>query len=87
MSPPPNWEAPAAAVSITVGGSPFTFLNPYPGNVVVSGGTVTTIEVSRDGIEFFNTGIITGQVFLCPGDMVRVTFVVAPTMTWMPILP
>lgn len=86
MTPTPNWLAPPAASSITVGPSPFSFMNPNPGNANISGGNVSLIEVSRDGAAFFATGLLGGMFFLCPGDFLRVTYLVAPAMTWFPVL-
>lgn len=81
----PGWQAPAATSSIAVGGSPFSFQNTVPGHINISAGTVSLIEVSRDGSNFFATGLLGGMFFLCPGDFCRVTYAVAPTMTWFPI--
>ena len=86
MTQTPNWLAPPAASSITVGPSPFTFSNPFPGNVSVSAGTVSLIELSRDGTNFFSIGVLGGLTFLCPGDVLRVTYAIAPTMTFFPVL-
>lgn len=81
----PGWQSPAAASSVSVGSYPFAFQSTVPGNINVNAGTVSLIEISRDGINFFATGLLGGMFFLCPGDFVRVTFVVAPTMTWFPV--
>lgn len=86
MSPTSNWLTPPTASAITVGPSPFSFMNPNPGNVNVNGGTVSLIEISRDGITFFATGLIGGLFFLCPANWMRVTYTLAPTMTWFPVL-
>ncbi len=69
--------------SITVGASPFVFQN-VAGNAVdvtVNGGTVTLIEVSRDGVNFFVVGLLSGQYTLSVNDRIRVTWTLAPTMT------
>lgn len=81
----PGWLAPDAASAIAVGNSPFSFQSTVPGHVNVNAGTVTVIEISRDGVNFFATGLLGGMFFLCPGDFIRVTYVLAPTMTWFPI--
>lgn len=77
----------SAASSITVGASAFTYQNTSGATecVLVSSGTVTTIEISRDGSTFFLVGLIGGQFHLSPGDKLRVTYAIAPTMTRMPI--
>jgi hypothetical protein len=76
----------SASSNIAVGASAFVYQNTglNPENVLVSGGTVTTIELSRDGSTFFVVGIIAGQFHLAQGDKLRVTYAVAPTMTRMP---
>ena len=76
----------SAASSIAVGASAFVYQNTGQSSedVIVSGGTVTTIEISRDGSTFFVAGVLGGQFHLSPGDKLRVTYAVAPTMTRMP---
>jgi hypothetical protein len=75
-----------ALSDITVTASPFSWsnTNDYPVEVVVSGGTVTLIEFSRGGSALINIGILGGVVRLAPADRIRVTYVVAPTMTQIP---
>jgi len=81
----PGWQAPVGSSGVAVGASPFSFQSTVPGNINVNAGTVSLIEISRDGLTFFATGLLGGMFFLCPGDFIRVTYVVAPTMTWFPI--
>lgn len=71
---------------ISVNGSPFIFQNneSIPIEVFISVGTVTTIEFSRDGITFDLIGLLAGQFRLNPGDRLRVTYVVLPTMVYYP---
>ena len=73
-------------IPLTVGASPFVAMNPMntPGQVFVSGGTVTTIEFSRDQITWEPCGLLAGQYCLNPGDSLRVTYIVAPTMVAYP---
>lgn len=80
-----GWDFPGSALAITVGPSPFGYQNPFPGNVVVSGGTVSLIEISRGAFGFVSAGVLGGTFFLSPADVLRVTYAVAPTMTWLPI--
>lgn len=74
------------AQGITVTGSPFTYQNVsgHSGVVLVSGGTVTTISYSRDGIAFFPVGLLGGMFHLSPEDYLRVVYILAPTMTFIP---
>jgi hypothetical protein len=81
----PGWQAPGGSSSVVVGNSPFAFQSTVPGNIAVNSGTVSLIEISRDGLNFFATGLLGGMFFLCPGDFIRVTYAVASTMTWFPI--
>lgn len=71
----------------TPGASPYTFQNTgfQTEIVIVQGGTVTTIEFSRDGTQFDICGILAGLFLLCPGDRLRVTYLVAPTLTIYPV--
>lgn len=73
--------------TIAVGASPFTFTNPeaVPINVMVSGGTVTTISLSADATTFTTLGLLGGQFHLNPGQALQVTYVVAPTMIYLPV--
>ena len=70
-------------VSITVTASPFTYEATRPGVVVVGGGTVSLVEMGRAGT-FTGAGLIGGLVPVWVSDSVRVTYVVAPTMTFIP---
>lgn len=74
-------------VPITVTASPFTYTNStlFPMQVLVSVGTVTLIEFTRDGVTFDSAGVIAGVFRLNPGDRLRVTYAVAPTMIAYPI--
>ncbi len=71
---------------ITVGASPFTYVNvtSFPADVMISGGGISNLEFSRDGINFFNTGSYYGMFGLSPSDTLRVTYVSPPTMTLIP---
>jgi hypothetical protein len=64
--------------AITVGASPFTFVNTqsYGVNVTVSGGTVSAIAVNGQ-----TTGATSGTFYLAPNSYITVTYSVAPTMT------
>lgn len=72
--------------NITVTASPFTYQNStsYEGDIIISGGTVSNIEFTRDNSTFYTTGLLMGVLRLSPSDRVRVTYTVAPTMTLVP---
>lgn len=63
-----------------VGASPFSYVSPRRQAVLVSGGTVTLIEYSRDGTTFYATGLVAGMFVLETGDILRVTYAVAPAV-------
>lgn len=70
---------------ITVGTSPFKYTAQQGGSVIVNGGSTTQISFSRDGANFFITGQTTGMFKLAQGDILQVTYPVAPpTMTFVP---
>lgn len=71
-------QAPAA---IAVGVSPFSYTAPQAGVVLISGGTVSAIAYGRGGV-FTNIGTTAGPVPISQGDVVRVTYTVLPTMTF-----
>lgn len=81
-----NRSAPRQVV--TVGGSPLVWQNNnlYPVLLHVSGGTITSIQVSNDGVTF-DTAMGTGsgqQVVVPSGYYAKVTFSVAPSVTAVP---
>lgn len=67
--------------------SPYVYQNTSEANesLIVAGGTVTKIEVSRDGVTWYTVGLLAGQFLLPPGDRLRVTYTLAPTITVLPI--
>jgi hypothetical protein len=71
--------------SVTVGASPFKYVAAIGGTVLLSGGTTTLVQISRDGATFFPTGVVAGCFPLSQGDTIQVTYPVgAPTMTFIP---
>ena len=79
-----NYSAQPSA--IYVGASPFTYINNtgYPADVIVSGGGVSLLEFSRNGVTFFSTGSFYGMFTLSPYDRLRVTYQTPPQMTLVP---
>lgn len=72
-------------MSITVGGSPFTFTNPETWPVdVYANGVLTGFEVRRGTGAFMSLAITASHARINPGDAVRVTYLVAPTMNYYP---
>ena len=81
-------QSTAGAVSnIVLTGSPFLYTNNLGAiaDVLVSGGGVSLLEFSRDGVVFYNTGVFYGMFELSPLDELRVTYVTPiPTLTLIP---
>ncbi|OUM01671.1 hypothetical protein [Variovorax sp. JS1663] len=76
-----------AITTPAVGASPFVFENAgdFDVDAVVSGGTVSAVSISRDGIAYFPLASATGTtVRLNPGDFLRITYSVLPTLTLIP---
>ena len=73
--------APPAFMDITVGTSPFEYLAREPGNVYISGGTVSLITLTRGP----DTITVTGSLIpVAVADIVTVTWSVLPTMKFIP---
>jgi hypothetical protein len=70
--------------AIVPGVSPYSYVAAIGGSVIVTGGTVSKVEVSRDGVTFIATGQTSGMFALSMGDTLRVTYSVVPTMHFMP---
>ena len=69
--------------AIVVGTSPYTYTAPQNGVVVVSGGSVSLVQLGRSGV-FLATGLLTGVIPVSAGDQIKVTHVVAPALTFLP---
>ena len=74
---------PSSEILITVGASPFIYQPSTKGGVIVSGGTVTSILISRSGT-FYATGLTQGLFTLAANDRLQVVFTAAPQMVFMP---
>lgn len=68
--------------TFTAGASPWSYFNRTfrPVRLVVSGGTVSAIDVSMDGTNFTSTGQTAGIFIVQPGEAVKITYTVAPTV-------
>lgn len=78
-----NKSRPGAAQAVTPSGSPYTYTADRDGVLLVSGGTVSLVEYGRQG-SFVVAGLISGLVPVLAGDSLRLTYVVAPTVTFLP---
>lgn len=70
-----------AAQTITPGASPYTWTNAlgYPVSVMVSGGTVTLIDMIVAGATW-PVGLLAGVYAVRAGDGIRVSYTLAPAM-------
>lgn len=73
-------SATAPSAGVAVGASPFTYVAPDNGRVVLRGGLVSTVEVGRSNV-FTTVGINNGTMPVSKGDQIRVTYA-----TWWPVL-
>lgn len=73
------------ATQPAVGGSPFTFQNTtlYRQQATVTGGTVASIQYSRDNSNYFT--LTSNHIVLYPGDYLKITYSVLPTLTIFPV--
>lgn len=69
---------------ITPGASPYIYSAQVKGSVIVSGGTISLIEFSRNGVTFYATGQMSGMFTLNAQDRLRVTYTVVPGMIFVP---
>lgn len=74
-------DAPAVQ-AVAIGASPSSYIVPSSGKIVVRGGTVSLIEIGRRGT-FVTTGLITAVLPVSRGDVVRITYIVAPTVNYL----
>ena len=89
LDPPAFLDVPGRFLlpaGVTPGASPYTYQNTSgrPGDMIVSGGAVSAIAFSRDNATFYSVGIVSGIFPLSAYDFLRVTYTVAPTMTFIP---
>lgn len=71
--------SPAAESAITATASPMSYVSPSRGFLILSGGTVSAVSFSRDGVTFYATGETAGTFPVSLGDTLRVTYTVVPT--------
>ena len=89
LDPPAFLDVPGRFLlpaGVAPGASPYTYQNTSgrPGDMIVSGGAVSAIAFSRDNATFYSVGTVSGVFPLSAYDFLRVTYTVAPTMTFIP---
>lgn len=72
-----------SAEGLTPSASPYSFTATSTGRVAISGGTVSLVRVGRLD-SFFDVGQVAGLVPVRKGDVVEITYTVAPTVTFLP---
>lgn len=76
-------KPPGPASSVTMTGSPFSYDAATRGTLVVTGGTVSAIQLNRQG-ETYSFGVTSGLVPVGAEDTILITYTVAPTVTFLP---
>lgn len=79
----PGVAAPAAIAAVTVTASPYTYLSGAGGTLSVTGGTVSSITLTRNNVTTA-TGITSGLVPVANGDRVTITYSGLPTVNFIP---
>lgn len=80
-----NGSLPGAdLIAVSLGASPAVYTATQGGSIIVSGGTVSLIEFSRDEVTWVTTGLTAGMFHLSDGDSLRVTYSVKPGVTFVP---
>lgn len=76
-------QPPGTITTVTVGASPFDYIASAPGSVVVTGGTVSAIDITRNTVTL-PTGQTAGIFPVATGDIVTITYSVAPDVSFVP---
>lgn len=76
---------PQPGEALTISASPMTYTAIIRGQAHVGGGTVSVIEFSRNGTDWYNAGVTTGFIQMDKGDLLRVTYAVAPNISYFPM--
>jgi hypothetical protein len=75
---------PASEVAVKATASPFHYTTPQRGFLIVQGGTVSMVQLSRGGVTNYNAGQTSGVFPLSSGDSAVVTYSVTPNITFFP---
>lgn len=78
------WGHVGAIAAITPGASPYTYTAAAAGSVVVTGGTVSNIQLKRGSTTIAIASASPGVVPVSAGDQVITTYSAAPTMNFVP---
>ena len=75
--------APAAIATVDVAGSPFTYTASAPGTLVVSGGTVLSITLTRAQM-VVSVGFTSGSLPMSAGDKATIIYSSIPIVNFIP---
>lgn len=75
---------PQAISTVTPTASPFSFTASLDGALAISGGTVSSVKLTRGRVAGVNTGLTSGMVSMAQGDVVTVTYSAAPSISFIP---
>lgn len=83
MLDPDPVPAAQPAKGITVGASPFLYIAPFSGSIIVTAGTVTSVAIIRQGLTMA-TGANAGMFPVSRLDTIQVIYTAAPGMFFLP---
>jgi hypothetical protein len=69
--------------TVAPGASPYVFTASEDGVLYLSGGTVSIVSFKRFG-NSLSLGLLAGSYPMRRGDGLTITYVVAPTLNWVP---
>lgn len=75
---------PAAIQELSLSGSPFSFTASVPGNVLVAGGMVSSLVLTRGRVTL-TTGLVGGFVPMAWQDTLEITYTVLPDVWFIPL--
>ena len=70
---------------VSIGTSPAIYTAVIRGQAHIGGGNVSSIEFTRNGDDWFDTGLVAGFVEMDRADSIRITYTVVPTVTFFPM--
>ena len=73
---------PIAAQIVALGATPATFIAPLSGMVVINGGLITAVLLSRGGVSV--TIPVPGSSQMSIGDTLTIVYTIPPTLAWFP---
>jgi hypothetical protein len=70
---------------VTIDASPAVYTAVIRGQAHIGGGNVSSVEFSRNGTDWYDTGLVDGFVEMDKADSLRITYTVLPTVTFFPM--